>query len=91
MSAINPISNPSLATSAWQLLQAQPKPAASQAAAAPSALQEANETEATTRQEAARGDHVAIRKLVREHQNQLAPSAPAKPQSARRGGVNLSA
>ncbi len=44
-------------------------------AAAASALQEANETAAQTRQEAAKGDQVAIRRLARQHK----PGAASKP------------
>jgi hypothetical protein len=54
-------------------------PTASPKGTAASALKEAGETEATTRLKAARGDHVAMRKLAREEAQakQVEKSAPA--------------
>ena len=82
MSSIDRISDASNAA-AQQVQQQNAKTAATPKAAAASALQEANETQADTRQEAAKGDQVAIRRLAKQHrgqhsnQPQQAPSTPA--------------
>jgi hypothetical protein len=99
MSSINQIGE-SAATPAQKRVQQRPNPTPAQNSSASSALQEANETIETTRQEAAKGDQVAIRKLARMRKNHQtaqtlpSPSNPAKsaPASAvAPGGLNLSA
>jgi hypothetical protein len=63
-------------------------PTASPKGTAASALKEAGETEATTRQKAARGDHVAMRKLARleEQAKQVEKSSPANKTAASEPG-----
>jgi hypothetical protein len=65
MSSISAVSQSST-QAAQQAQQSQNKPSAAKAAAA-AAQEEANESAATTRQEAAKGDQVAIRRLARQH------------------------
>jgi hypothetical protein len=104
MSGINAIGDST--SSSRQIIQPQPSSKPAQSSAASSALQEANETEATTRQEAAKGDQVAIRKLARQHKNRHTPrtpsalsnaatpsnqTAPPSTRSAAPGGLNVSA
>jgi len=43
---------------------------------AAAAIQEATETAATTRMEAARGDQQAVRKLAKQQQQQMQPQNP---------------
>ena len=53
-----------------------------------SAVEEANESRDTTRQEAARGDQVAIRKLARLKQLQQAQTPAPAPQPAKANTVD---
>ena len=65
-------------------------PAASSKSAASSAAEEANETGAKTRQEAAHGDQVAIRRLARQEQAKRLANPGAAPETpvAQRGGID---
>ncbi len=51
-----------------------------------SAQEEASETATTTRQEAARGDQVAIRKLAKMHQKELLLNPPLPAKEPGKGG-----
>lgn len=88
MSSINPVGQ-SLGQAAQQT-QNKPSPAKAAVAAA---IEEANETQAQTRQEAAKGDQVAIRKLARQHKNHAPHTAPApsQPAATSKRGLNVSA
>jgi hypothetical protein len=76
MSGINRIGE-SPSASAQQVLQQRANATPAQKNAAASALQEANETIETTRQEAAKGDQVAIRRLAKQHKTPKSHHTPA--------------
>ena len=69
MSIISPVGLGS-ATSARQVVRQSHSSQKATQSSATTALQEVNETEAVTRQEAANGDQVAIRKLAQEQAQQ---------------------
>lgn len=87
MSSVNPVGQ----SFGQAVQQTQNKPSPAKAAAA-AAAEEANETQAQTRQEAAKGDQVAIRKLARQHKNHPhAAPATSQPTATSNRGLNVSA
>ena len=80
MSSIQPVQNAAVAAASAARVQSAPKPTAGQ----DSPAQEAQETLAATRTQAAQGDPQAIRKLARIEAANAAPPAAAPAR-----GVNL--
>jgi hypothetical protein len=75
--AIHPVSSPAQPRQASQVLQGPP--------AAESAAQEAEETPAVTRQEAAKGDRAAQRKLAREQARATSAETAKDPTATSQG------